>query len=394
MTFQNSSLPVRIDVATTSGNGNHLIDVPLDIGSSQVTVTNESFNPLSFSKPISDAGNSFFDYFGPGTAIFSADNTYTGSTGIDDGTLLVDGSQPGSSIGIANGTLGGAGAVGDVFLGGRGSEGSTGTATISPGASTAILTVNSLNASTGTTLNYDAEINGTTAGSGYDQIKSLGDVDITGVNLNLTIANGFQSPFNTSLKLVDDGGSLPVMGTFQSVTITSGGSTQGGPPPTESGIYVINGQSYVLSYQGGDGNDITLTERNTTPLLSAPGTQSATAGNVQAIRRRQLLRSRSGQPLARQRELGRRQLADLFRRDIESCARLPQSHTYANSSTTPYVVTVELTDAHSPLQVVQFQVNVANVAPVITPPANQFVVPGSSSTINLGSFTDPGTDQP
>ena len=39
-------------------------------------------------------------------------------------------------------------------------------------------------------------------------------------------------------------------------------------------------------------------------------------------------------------------------------------------------------------------VSVANVAPTVTAPADQTVNEGASTSISLGSFTDPGADNP
>src|SRR5439155_18776190 len=48
---------------------------------------------------------------GSGTMTLSGNNTYSGNTFVTQGTLLVNGSQPSSSIIVNGGTLGGTGTV-------------------------------------------------------------------------------------------------------------------------------------------------------------------------------------------------------------------------------------------------------------------------------------------
>jgi Ca2+-binding RTX toxin-like protein len=68
-------------------------------------------------------------------------------------------------------------------------------------------------------------------------------------------------------------------------------------------------------------------------------------------------------------------------------------HSYANDRTTPYTVTVTLTDASGATRTGSFTVAVSNVAPTITAvtPASGTVVSNRSSFTVLTTFTDPGT---
>jgi hypothetical protein len=57
-------------------------------------------------------------------------------------------------------------------------------------------------------------------------------------------------------------------------------------------------------------------------------------------------------------------------------------------------VTIAATDNHNASTTTTFQLNVANVAPAVTAAANQAADEGTSKSLSLGSFTDPGNDGP
>jgi len=69
-----------------------------------------------------------------------------------------------------------------------------------------------------------------------------------------------------------------------------------------------------------------------------------------------------------------------------------QTHTYATPGT--YTVTVSVTDKPGLAGSASFAVNVANIAPTVTAAANQSANEGASTSFSLGSFTDPGADNP
>jgi autotransporter-associated beta strand protein len=101
---------------------------------------------LEVSSPV--YGNSLVKA-GPGTMSMSGANTYTGTTIVEEGTLLVHGSHVGGGLITVNpdATLGGGGSIGDVsFLDG---------AWLSPGASAGSLSVNDLTLSTSSRLRFE-----------------------------------------------------------------------------------------------------------------------------------------------------------------------------------------------------------------------------------------------
>ncbi|CAN5217134.1 hypothetical protein BH11PLA2_BH11PLA2_02720 [soil metagenome] len=181
---------------------------------------------------------------GTGTLTLGAVNTYSGPTGVAAGTLLVNGSIATSSGAIVDvgTTLGGTGIVPGTTVSGTITGGSAGGA---GKLSTGNLAV------TGT---YQADLLGTTLGSQYDQLAATGTVDITGATLALTAPNAIAG--GSKFIIIDnDGTGDAVTGQFANL-------------PNEGDSITADGQSFTISYVGGDGNDVTLTRVQNTPVVT------------------------------------------------------------------------------------------------------------------------------
>ena len=201
----------------------------------------------TFDGVISGAGDFYKD--GTGTLTLNGNNTYTGTTVLyadaltPGGPLLVNGSQPQSPVAISNGcTLGGTGVVGTVTVASGG--------TVSPGASTGILTSSNVTWSAGST--FRVELNGATPGTGHDQINVRGLVSLGGATLNVSV--GFTPEPGQSFVILNNDFTDAVSGTFAGLangaTLTAGGFT------------------FLVRYNGGSGNDIVLADtRPPAPLV-------------------------------------------------------------------------------------------------------------------------------
>ncbi len=159
---------------------------------------------------------------GAGTQILTGANTYSGGTT------------------VTGGVLGGTGALGGATTFAAGT-------THSPGVSGPGIQAVNGNYSNAGTLALD--LNGATAGSGYDQVNVTGTVTVTGSPLSLT-STGFTPSVGQVLVIVNNDDTDAVVGTFAGLT--------------EGSTVTVGGTFYTISYVGGTGNDITLT-----PLASA-----------------------------------------------------------------------------------------------------------------------------
>lgn len=234
-----------VSVGSIEGGGN------VFLGGNNLTVgTNNRFT--TFSGVIQDGGNASggtggsLTKTGFGVLTLSGANTYTGGTTVTGGTLLVNnssGSGTGTSaVQVSTGTLGGTGTIaGAVTVGtgsGRGAFISPG---ISPGFNTATLAIQ-----TSLTLNSDATYN-------FELNSTNGITD-------KIVANGVA--INGAAFSFTDGGSskLALGRTFVILDNTSASSTNGiFNNLADNSIFTNNGNAYQVSYEGGDGNDLTLT---------------------------------------------------------------------------------------------------------------------------------------
>jgi autotransporter-associated beta strand protein len=160
-------------------------------------------------------GSGSFTKSGTGTLTLTGNNTYTGATTVSTGKLVINGNVSASSTSVSSGaTLGGIGTVGPLTIQSGG--------IVAPGNSPGILTVNGNYTQAG---QYTAEIAGTTAGSGYDQINVLGTVDISGGSLVTAFSGSYAK--NDLLFILLNDGTDAINGTFagyaQGATVASYG---------------------------------------------------------------------------------------------------------------------------------------------------------------------------
>lgn len=134
------------------------------------------------------------------------------------------------------GTLKGTGTTGDLTV--------ASTGVVYPGTSPGCLT--SENVTTESNSGYVFEIGGTTACSQYDQQIVNGTLTVgEGSIFNFSFINGFKPAAGDTFVLFNNDGTDPVSGIF------------GLAPEGTTGT--VEGVNFILSYVGGDGNDVTIT---------------------------------------------------------------------------------------------------------------------------------------
>ena len=200
------------------------------------------------------AGSASLTKDGDGVMIIEGTSSYTGTTFVTAGKLLVNGDLTSSStIDVQTGAvLGGNGTLGPIVVGP--------TSTFSPGNSPDTITVSSLTLSSG--AGYLEELFGNTPGNGttgYDKtIVTAGPVVLSNANLTVSLGGGYTPGAGDVFTVIDNQSSSPVSGTFNGLA--------------EGALVSSGGSMFRISYVGGDGNDVTLTSvfASVTVLTTAP----------------------------------------------------------------------------------------------------------------------------
>lgn len=230
-------------VNTVMGNilneGGSLIYAFNDIGNYLIVGRSNSIS----AQPITILSNSSFTAAGNGD--FNNPTTWGGTppSGVDTGVIppsvivfVPFGQNNMAGLVNVNGTLNGAGTLTSNVVTNVGG-------TLAPGTSPGMLTVNgNVNLKNGSI--FAAEINGTTVGTQYDQLKVNGSVVLDNPTLSMTF--GFTPSLGNAFRLIDNDGMDPISGMFNGIPE---GKRIGLP-----GFRVAN-----FSYFGGDGNDFVVT---------------------------------------------------------------------------------------------------------------------------------------
>jgi ribosomal 50S subunit-recycling heat shock protein len=164
-----------------------------------------------------------------GIVLLNGVNTYTGGTTIASGA-----------------TLGGSGTVGDVTVSSGG--------TLAAGNGTGIFHTGDLDLKGGSLL--AVEINGTAAGTGYDQVDVDGSVTLSG-HLDAAVLDSFVPGVGSTYTVIDNDGADSVSGTFTGLS--------------EGASLIAGTDVFTISYLGGDGNDVVLTASSPINTTSTTG---------------------------------------------------------------------------------------------------------------------------
>ncbi|WP_435009178.1 autotransporter-associated beta strand repeat-containing protein [Tundrisphaera lichenicola] len=187
---------------------------------------------------------------GSGVLILNATNTYTGTTFVTAGTLLVAGSIATSSdVQVFAAVLGGSGTLPDVTIGSGG--------TLAPGNSPGLVNTGNLAFQSGST--YSVEIDGTTVGTQYDQTDVTGSVTLAGATLSVSL--GYAPAIGDSFIIINNDGSDAVSGTFNGLA--------------EGSTFTVGNVEFSISYAGGsNSNDVVLTVTGVTYTWTGLGGDS------------------------------------------------------------------------------------------------------------------------
>jgi autotransporter-associated beta strand protein len=248
--FGNGNLDISIHnvpgvtIGSIEGNGQAFLGgINLTVGSNNQSKT--------FSGVIQDGGiiggtGGSLTKIGSGKLTLSNANTYTGGTIVKTGTLLVankTGSATGTgSVQVKSGTLGGIGIVaGSVTLGTGSSSGAVilpGKNASSPGALTinSALTFNSLST-------YKCALNRTTPVA--SEIVALGVTINSNASFTFLDRGGATLTTGTVLTVINNNSASPIFGTFSNLA--------------DGSVFGSHGNNFQANYEGGDGNDLTLT---------------------------------------------------------------------------------------------------------------------------------------
>jgi len=154
-------------------------------------------------------------------------SSYTGQTIINEGVMVINDIQPTSFLVNDGGKLTGTGTVGNVSISGGGKLG------------LGSLKTAGINGS-GAGNQITAALNGS---SNFEHVKATGTVSLTGTVLTLNLT--FDPFANASFMLIENDGADAVVGSFLGLP--------------EGALLMVGGKPFLITYQGGDGNDVVLT---------------------------------------------------------------------------------------------------------------------------------------
>ncbi len=208
----------------------------IDIGTGTLTI-GSSNQSLAYLGSLTGTGNLIKT--GTGTQALSGTSTFSGTTTVAGGELDVDGTLPSTVIIASGASLSGSGTVGATAIQSGGA--------ITPGNSPGILNTGDFDLQAGSTL--EIEIGGVNAGNtstDHDQVNVTGTVTLAG-SLDTLQFNGFIPSVGDEFTIINNDGADAISGTFNGL-----------PEGATISNFLGTGLGFVISYEGGDGNDVVL----------------------------------------------------------------------------------------------------------------------------------------
>jgi len=232
-----------------------VILAPVDLGAFTLTFDALSGSVIQQNGAISGAGG--VTSSGPGIVFINTSCTYTGPTNVTAGPFVLNGSSlaPASVVTVSGGLLQFANnaSTGPVTVTG-------GTLGCEGGGTSQIGNVTDLTMQSGTTLVMQM-----VSTSNYGQLNASGNVSLGGATLSLGF--GFTSATNDAFTIINNTGGAAVAGTFAGLP--------------EGATFVNNTRTYQITYVGGTGNDVVVTDITTggptpTPTVTSGITSTPT----------------------------------------------------------------------------------------------------------------------
>jgi autotransporter-associated beta strand protein len=270
LTFAVSTGTAALNANTMSGTGAHTISAPITLQSPLIVNTgptsSSSLPTLNLLGTLSSSGTQNITKQGGGALFLSGSGPYKGLVEIQAGLLEVNNSlvlngglYPNADFQVdAGATLKGAGTIGSVTAQGpppiqtqsvtiqQGRRGGTVVVGLSPG----ILTLQNMTLIPGSGL--EMLLDGTVAGTGYDQVDAKGIVTLGG-DLDASLGPNYVHMPGTQFDIIKNEGGFPIQGRF--------GAPQGSMGGLQNLDHLtIGGHLFEITYFGGtSGNDVVLT---------------------------------------------------------------------------------------------------------------------------------------
>ena len=242
--YGNGSLDIHnqdlggVTIGSLEGDGRVLL------GAGQLGVGSGNSN-TTFSGSIQDGSHGSggsLSKLGTGTLILSGANTYTGATSISAGALLAgntsDSATGTGNVAVNGGILGGAGTIAGAVTVGTGSNSG---AILQPsfGATKKVtLTIQGL-----LTFNADATYNFGLKNKKAEVVAN-GVTIVSGAQFTMTAPNR-KLPARKTATVISNTSATPISGTFANLP--------------DGGTITVGNNTFRANYEGGDGNDLTLT---------------------------------------------------------------------------------------------------------------------------------------
>ena len=228
-------------------------DGDIFLGSRNLRVGSNNLS-TNFSGRIQDSGGNggtggSLTKIGTGKLVLTKGNTYTGGTTIKRGKLLVNnkngyGTGVFEGVQVDGGLLGGKGIILNAVTVGKG----IGSGAVlapgylhgagSPGALTIYRTLTFNSDAT-----YDVDVNSSMATA--DEVIAYGVTINSGAQFSFNDIGSSMLTFGTVFTIINNTAASPIAGTFSNLP--------------DGSMVTSNGNTYQVSYEGGDGNDLTLT---------------------------------------------------------------------------------------------------------------------------------------